>query len=100
MAFGAQLPLLPGFLPATGLYPGQQWLVCFAGSFLALPLPVELGLLERAVVADFFGDAFFVELFFAGAFFAVDFFVAVFFAEVFFVADFFADVFVAVAMKR
>jgi hypothetical protein len=49
-ALGLQLPFSPADLPGTGSYPGQQWEVCFAGDFLALPWPVELGLSEWASV--------------------------------------------------
>ena len=53
-AFGSQLPLVPDFLPATALKPGQQvW-----------PPP-----------ADFFAGLFFAGNFFAGVFFAAVFFV-------------------------
>jgi hypothetical protein len=35
LGLGSQLPLVQGFLPATGLNPGQQWLVFFAEDFFA-----------------------------------------------------------------
>lgn len=118
---GLQLPLVPAFLPGTGSYPGQHCESCFAGCFLALPLPVELGLSECLSVqacpcfvfepvlcalgeeldfdALFLLELFLAELFLlaglfllAELFFAVELFLlAAFFDGDFFVADFFVE---------